>query len=175
MIITEQQLQAAREFLQVSLKLIAEGRVEDVIRHNFSSYLRLIFPDVPSWLERHIEGGEAAVKFSKKGKTSTGFVDNLVDLTAIEYESNLTNQVKFDTGYGQVEDYCASLLNKGHDPELIIGVLSDTVRWRAYRIKSLIRPANGELGREHIELEEIDQIDLSAADEVAAKQLISFL
>ena len=171
----ERQIAAARECIQASLKLIAEGKVESVIRHSLSSYLRQIFPDIPGWLEGHIEGGEAAVRFAKDGRTRTGFVDNLVDLTAIEYESDLTNQAKFETGLGQVKDYCASLLNKGYDPELILGILSDTVRWRAYRISSLRKPSAGEFGREHIELEEIDRIDLSAADEIAAKTLVSFL
>ena len=171
----ENQLEVAIECIQSNLRLISEGKVEDVIRHNFTSYLRTIFPDLPSWVERHIEGGEAAVKYSKTGKIRTGFVDNLVDLTAIEYESNLTVKPKFDTGFGQVKDYCASLLNKGHDPELVIGVLSDTIRWRAYKIKSVSPPSLGKLGGEHLELEEIEQIDLSDADENAAKKLIGFL
>jgi hypothetical protein len=171
----EQQMKAAIKFIQASLRLIAEGKNEDVIRQNFTSYLRPIFPDIPSWLERHIKGGEAAVKFAKGGKTRTGFVDNLVDLTAIEYESNLNNQAKFDTGYGQVKDYCSSLLNQGFDPELIIGVLSDTVRWRAYRIESVTQPTTGKFGRDNIELAEIEKIDLSSGDEVAAKTLIDFL
>ncbi|WP_286884821.1 N-6 DNA methylase [Aneurinibacillus sp. UBA3580] len=171
----ESQIKAAIQCIQASLKLIAEGKLEDVIRHNFTSYLRLIFPEVPSWVKLHIEGGESAVHFSKNGQTRIGFVDNLVDLTVIEYESNLTIQGKFETGFGQVKDYCASLINKGHDPELILGVLSDTVRWRAYKIKSVSSPVSGKLGREHIELEEIEYIDLSAADEVAARKLINFL
>lgn len=172
---TEQQERAALEFIQSAIRLIAEGKNEDVVRQNFTSYLRHIFPDIPNWLERHIKGGEAAVKFAKDGKTRTGFVDNLVDLTAIEYESDLTIRAKFDTGLGQVKDYCASLLNLGHDPELVLGVLSDTVRWRAFRIRSLSVPTIGNYGRAHIELEEIERIDLSAANDIAAKLLIGFL
>ncbi len=128
---TQDQVRAAVEFIQAALRLVADGNNEDVIRQNFTSYLRQIFPDIPNWLERHIKGGEAAVKFAKGGKTRTGFVDNLVDLTAIEYESDLTIRAKFDIGLGQVKDYCASLLNEGHDAELVLGVLSDTIRWRA--------------------------------------------
>lgn len=173
--LTEQHEKAAVKLIQSALGLIAEGRNEDVIRHNFTSYLRQIFPDIPNWLERHIEGGEAAVKFAKAGRRRTGFVDNLIDLTAIEYESDLTNKAKFDTGFGQVKDYCASLLNEGHDPELILGVLSDTVRWRAYRIGSVSDPLGGSYGREDIELEEIERIDVSSANDVAAKILIGFL
>jgi len=173
--IADERIQAAKACIQASLKLIAEGKVEDVIRHNFTSYLRNIFPDSPSWLERHIEGGEAAVKFAKAGETSTGFVDNLVDLTAIEYESDLTKSAKFEAGFGQVKDYCASLLNQGNDAELVFGVLSDTVHWRAYRIVLVEPPTVGVLGRDHIQLEEIERIDLSAGDETAAKTLIGFL
>lgn len=172
---TEKQVSSAVGFIQSALKVIAGGKNEDVIRHNFTSYLRQIFPDTPSWVERHIKGGEAAVRFAKGGKTRIGFVDNLVDLTAIEYESDLTIRNKFEIGLGQVKDYCASLLNQGHNSELVLGVLSDTIRWRAYRIGSLSVPPVGIYGREHIELEEIESIDLSSANDVAAKTLIGFL
>lgn len=172
----EQRIKAAIECVKASLKLIAEGKVESVIRHSFSSYLRQIFPDSPGWLERHIEGSETAVKFAKSGSSHTGFVDNLVDLTAIEYESNLTIQGKFETGLGQVKDYCASLLNRGHDPDLIVGVLSDTVRWGAYRVRVVRAQSSGLYGRDDIELEKIEpMIDLSSADKIAALKLISFL
>lgn len=172
---SEKQISAAIKFIQAGLRLVADGNNEDVIRQNFTSYLRAIFPEIPSWIERHIKGGEAAVKFDKGGKTRTGFVDNLVDLTAIEYESDLSNRAKFDTGFGQVADYSASLLNQGHDAELVIGILSDTVRWRVYRIKAVTQPTTGIFGRENLELEEIERIDLGSADERAAKTLINFL
>lgn len=172
----EQRIKAAIECIKASLKLIAEGKVESVIRHSFSSYLRQVFPDSPGWLERHIEGSETAVKFAKAGSSHTGFVDNLVDLTAIEYESNLTIQGKFETGLGQVKDYCASLLNQGHDPDLIVGILSDTVRWGAYRVRVVRPQSTGLYGRDDIGLEQIEPImDLSSADKIAAVQLISFL
>lgn len=172
----EQRIKAAIECIKASLKLIAEGKVESVIRHSLSSYLRQIFPDNPGWLERHIEGSEAAVKFAKSGSSHTGFVDNLVDLTVIEYESNLKIQAKFETGLGQVKDYCASLLNRGHDPDLIVGVLSDTVRWGAYRVRVVRTQSPGLYGRDDIELEQIEpMIDLSSADKIAALKLISFL
>nr|AAQ72370.1 BseRI endonuclease [Bacillus sp. R] len=172
---SEKQVELARECIIASLGLIRGGKVEDVIRHSFTSYLRTMFPDEPSWIKQHIEGSESAVKFSKEGKLRTGFVDNLVDLTAIEYESNITNKTKFENGYGQVKDYCASLLNKGYDSELILGVLSDTVRWKAYKIKTIVTPANRKFGRDDIELDEIESIDLSLADNLAGKRLIDFL
>jgi hypothetical protein len=173
---SEQRIKAAIECIKASLKLIAEGKVESAIRHSLSSYLRQIFPDNPGWLERHIEGSEAAAKFARGGSSHTGFVDNLVDLTVIEYESDLTIQRKFETGLGQVKDYCASLLNRGHDADLIVGVLSDTVRWGAYGVRVVRTQSPGLYGRDDIELEQLEpMIDLSSADKIAALKLISFL
>ena len=45
-------LKAARECIQKSIKLIAEGKNETVIRDSFTSYLRTIFPARPSWIVR---------------------------------------------------------------------------------------------------------------------------
>jgi hypothetical protein len=170
------QIQSTTECLREALVLMARGAVEDVIRHNFTSHIYRMFPDRPRWAQRHIEGVEAGVQFARDGAVRRGFVDSLVDSTAIEYESNLMVQAKFNTGYGQVKDYCAALLNEGRDPSMIIGVLSDTVRWRSYRIASIARPGTGgTLGGEHIELEEIDRADGSAADDIAAKNILAFL
>jgi len=176
-------LKAAEQCLKKSLDLIDEARKpkggaaavkESNIRHSFTSYLRLIFPDVPWWVEDHISRGEANSAFSVKGKAKIGFVDNLVGLTAIEYEGDLLDKAKFAEGFGQVRNYSASLVNKGYDPELIVGILSDTVRWRAYRING-IAGVEGMLGGEHLDLLEIEQVDLSAANETAARSLVGFL
>lgn len=169
------QIQAAKECLREAIALMARGAVEDVVRHNFTSHIYRMFPDRPRWSQRHIEGGEAGVRFVRGGVSHRGFVDNLVDSTAIEYEANLTVQTKFNTGFGQVKDYCAALINDGRDVSMIIGVLSDTVRWRAYRIAAITRPTSGPIGGEHVGLEEIDILDSSAADETAAKNLLAFL
>lgn len=167
-------IDAAKQCIVDGLRLIAEGRNEQVIRDNFTSFLRHIFPDQPSWVIRHIQGSEAAVKLERGIKPGTGFVDNLVDLSAIEYESNLTVQGKFRTGYNQVKDYCSSLINKGHDPELIIGILSDTVRWYAYEI-DLTQLPEGPYSRDNIVLKQIAHVDCSPANEVAANDLVRFL
>lgn len=172
---TDEQLRAAKDCIRAALRQIAEGKNEDVIRQSFTSYLRSMFPGMPQWVEKHIEGGEAAVKIEKAGKVHTRFVDNLVDLTSIEYESNLTVQAKFKTGLGQVKEHCASFLNAGHDPDLVVGVLSDTIRWRAYKIRSARPTASGRYGPDDIELDELEAVDLSAADDTAAKTLIGFL
>src|ERR1035438_7233931 len=153
-------LKAAKECIQKSIKLISEGKNETVVRDSFTSYLRLIFPSRPSWVEHHIQSAETAVVISKKGSTTTGFVDNLVNLTAIEYESDLTSQPRFEEGFLQVKDYCASLINKGHKRDLILGVLSDTVRWFVYSIAVKAPPGIISLTRDHIELNEIESLDL---------------
>lgn len=168
-------LKAAKECIQKGIKLIAEGKNETVIRDSFTSYLRTIFPARPSWVEHHIQSAETAVSITKKGNQTTGFVDNLVDITAIEYESDLTSKPRFDEGFGQVKDYCASLINKGHKRDLVLGILSDTVRWFAYSIEVKAPPGTAIYTRDHIELNEIESIDLSKADDQAALRLVTFL
>lgn len=171
---TQVNLTAAGLCLQESKSLIDAGKNEQVVRDSFTSHLRQIFPDAPSWMLRHIQGSEAAVKIAKNGSSSTGFVDNLVDLTAIEYEGDLRNSNKFRQGHLQVKDYCASLVNAGNDPDLIIGILSDTVHWYAYQVD--VSALNGETcTRDNILLIELEHIDCSAATEKDALDLTRFL
>ena len=160
--------EAAQECLKKSLEIITrhrnnkhnkDGAKESNLRHSFTSYLRLISPSKQWWIEDHISRGESNAAFSIADKTKSGFVDNLVGLTAIEYETDLENAGKFTEGLNQVKNYCASLINEGRDPNLVIGVLSDTIRWRAYKIKKITR-SSGIIGGEHLELEEIESIDL---------------
>lgn len=169
---------AAAACLKEAASLIAEGKIEDVLRQRFAAHLPKMFPNDPWWVAYHGLGSEHHVKFDKDGKAARGFVDSLVGLTAIEYEKDISQAAIFRHGLDQVRDYCAGLLNKGHAPDLIVGVLSDTVRWRAYRISSVLPldPASsGIFGRDHVELEEIDALDAAAADERAAARLGEFL
>ena len=167
-------IEAAKASIADSLKLISEGKNEQVIRDSFTSYLRQIFPDQPGWIIRHIQGTEAAVKINKGKKESIGFVDNLVDLAAIEYESDLTKTAKFNEGFNQVKDYCSSLANKGHDPELIIGILSDTIHWYVYEI-DLSQLPDEQFNRNNIVLNEIDSIDCSTNTDTNSADLVNFL
>lgn len=142
-------------------------KAESPLRHMFSAALPQMFPSRPWWVEHHATMAETHVHVGKKGKKGSGFIDTLVGSTAIEYEKDLTDSAIFDTGKHQVEGYCASLLNQGTPEDLIIGVLSDTVRWHIYRIAKVdrVKPTSGAqtFGPEHIHLEEIDSADLSAA------------
>lgn len=169
----------AREFLAEAVRMISMGVKESPLRHNLSAHLSRMFPDMPWWVKDHASRAETSSAFHKKGAASRGFVDALVGATAIEYERDLGNPAVFDEGLGQVHDYCADLLNKGMPKELIVGVLSDTVRWHAYRV-SEIKPLSAVpgatmYGRAHITLEEIERCDLSAAGTPDAKTLGRFL
>lgn len=169
----------AREFLTEAVKMISKGEKESPLRHNLSTHLSRMFPDMPWWVKDHASRAETSSAFHKKGTESRGFVDALVGATAIEYEKDLGNPTIFKDGLAQVHDYCADLLNKGVPKELIVGVLSDTVRWHAYRV-SEIRPLSAVpgatmYGMAHLTLEEIEQCDLSAAGAPEAKTLGRFL
>jgi hypothetical protein len=170
---------AAIEFLVEANRLIGEGSKESVLRHHISASLPLIFVDRPWWEREHATCAEAGAVFHKGGRTRTGFVDTLVGSTAIEYEKDISNPATYKHGMGQVKDYCADLLNSNIPADLIIGVLSDTVRWRAYRIKDvkdlLDVPGAAVYGRDHLTLQEIDKCDLIEADENGAKELGIFL
>jgi hypothetical protein len=167
-------IDAAKSCLSDSLRLIREGKNEQAVRDSFTSHLRQIFPELPNWVEHHIHGSEAALKISRNGRNSTGFVDNLVDLTAIEYEGDLRITAKYNSGLSQVKDYCAGLINKGHDPELVIGILSDTVRWYAYLI-DLTHLPEGTWTSENIALKEVEFLDCSVVSDKTAWDLVRFL
>lgn len=172
---SDEQVRAAEVCIRDAVSHIAKGANEDVVRQSFASRLRSLFPDDPSWIHRHISGGEAAVKVAKGDRVGTGFVDNLVDLTAIEYESDITNPAKFTTGLRQVKEYCASLIRSGHPVDTVLGVLSDTVRWRVYgaSLAEDVSPAAASV--ENVELTEFDQIDTTPNDRTAAISLLTFL
>jgi hypothetical protein len=169
---------AGQKWLAEGLGLIKQGKIEDVIRHQFEAHLPQLFPENPSWVRHHALGAESHVKFAKAGKNTHGFVDSLVGLTAIEYEKDISQAGLFKHGLEQVKDYCAGLLNEGQPQDLIIGILSDTVRWYAYRVASvtsLDAADKGILGAEHIELELIQEMVLTDSDERSSRLLGEFL
>lgn len=173
--INQDQLKAAQAYIRAATQLIGEGKNEQVIRDHFTSHLRTIFPAIPTWVTEHVLGGEAALRTRQRNKITNGFVDNLIGLTAIEYEGNLTNPAKFSEGYEQVRKYCASLANDGNDPSQIMGVLSDTVRWHAYSIRIVGAVQGAPIQTENITLQEVEAIDVSTATGLDARRLIEFL
>jgi DNA-binding phage protein len=113
------------------------GHVEAVMRSEFQGRLRLMFPDKmhENWINNYTEGTEAHTKVGMTSeKTASRFIDNLVGSTTIEYESDLRNNVKRDTGYAQVQEQTAGLVRAGLPISTVRGVLSDTVEWYAYDV-----------------------------------------
>ena len=168
-----------KAFLKEASALIHKGQAEDVLRHALSAKLPLMFPDQPWWIRAHVTGTESLAKFHEHGTKRHGFVDVLVGATVIEYERDLLALGTFEHGLHQVKQYCAGQLNAGTPRDLLVGVLSDTVRWHAFSIVdvkelSSVRGATA-YGPEHIELREIESCDLSAAHDIDAKKLGAFL
>lgn len=168
-----------KAFLKEAVALMNEGKAEDVLRHALSAYLPLMFPGNPWWAKAHVTGTESFVKFHELGSQKSGFVDVLVGSTVIEYERNLTPLSTFEHGLHQIKQYCASQLNTGTPPDLLVGILSDTVRWNAFRVSTVKKlsdvPGATAYGPDHIELTQIEECDLSAAGNVEAKKLGDFL
>jgi hypothetical protein len=153
---------AARVFATEATARLHVGALEDVLRHLLSANLPLMFPENPWWIREHSTGVEANVHYiDAAGLTRTGFIDSLVGMTAIEYEKNLSIGAIYAEGYHQVEEYCASLLNRGIACENIIGVLSDTVQWYAFSVQITRPPMLGiGYGPDNITLVKIDEVNL---------------
>jgi methylase of polypeptide subunit release factors len=138
-----------------------------------------MFPDQPWWIKSHVTGTEELAKFHEHGNKRYGFVDVLVGSTVIEYERDLHALGTFAHGFHQVKQYCAAQLNAGKKADLILGVLSDTVRWHAFavlEVKDLSAvPGATCFGPAHVELVEIDSCDLSTAGIIESKRLGAFL
>lgn len=168
-------LEEVISFIKRATYLIDHSKAkEHVIRDNFTSYLARIYPEPPSWVNQHIVGGESVARFARSGKERRGFIDNLVGLTVIEYERDLRISEKFNEGYNQIKQFCASKINEGHPVDRIIGILSDTIRWYAYRVSKISkRSGTGILGSEDIELEKIDEFS-AVPTEDSARGLINF-
>lgn len=168
-----------RAFLKQVVALMDDGVAEDVLRHALSAKLPQMFPEQPWWTKAHVTGTEALAKFHEHGGKKHGFVDVLVGSTVIEYERDLRVMGAYDHGLHQVKQYCAAQLNEGTPPDLLVGVLSDTVRWSAFSVVNVkdLSAASGatSFGPEHIELQMIEDCDLSAASAVDAKKLGDFL
>lgn len=171
----ETQLKDIKNFIKSANQLIDEGANEQVVRDNFTSQLRTIYPKIPKWIIEHILGGETALKSYKSDKVSTGFVDNLVGLTPIEYEKDLRKQDVFKVGYSQVKEYSAALLNEGYNSKDIIGVLSDTIRWYAYKIEIRDDEIKSPAKQEDVVLTELECIDISDSTDHSVRLFDNFV
>ena len=150
--------QAFTDFIKTAQQYIGDKSKEDIIRQNFTLHLKSMFLEQPNWINAHVAGGESAIPLNRKGKETTGFIDSLIGLTPIEYEKNLQIQPIFDKGYQQVKEYCTQLINQGHPNDLIIGILSDTIRWYAYEVEILNE--RSPLSVDDVALKQIDFVEV---------------
>lgn len=162
------------KFIKDAKALIAQGEKESRIRENFTSYLRLMFPEGTKWIDSHVIQGETSVKMKRNGNEVSGFIDNCIDNIAIEYEKNLNIRSIFLEGYRQVKEYCAALVNAGTESDLITGILSDTLNWYVYKIgNSQIK--KGDFNEDNIELLKIDELHIKDSSSDSCNALLSFL
>lgn len=171
-------IEQARQAIARCSALRQQGKVEAVLRGEFHSWLRKIFPekDDERWIDHYGEGAEALTKVGTgAGTAANRFIDNLVGSTTIEYEADLRNKAKFDEGYLQVREHAAGLIRNGVPVSQVRGVLSDTVLWHAYDVEldDLIEPAN--CTPDDVQLTEIAHLEASDADEAAAERLALFV
>jgi len=164
-----------KQFISAAAQNRTAKKNETVVRQVLVAHLARIFPPPsPWWVTHHMHGAEAHLKYRKGDLLARGFGDSVVGATAIEYESNLDDTSKFAEGYGQVEQYCAGLLNQGIDPVTVRGILSDTVEWRAYELGSVPSKAPGAYAQDDIQLVEIEALVCDPADPNAADRLVDF-
>ena len=96
----------------------ARGRFVDATRllsERLDCWLR---PDLPPGRQTVVVRGGTSVVLStflgfQDGEQRGGYADSVVGLTAIEYESDLTDRTRFTTGKHQVRQYMRGLAQYG--------------------------------------------------------------
>ena len=168
----------AREAIRRCRELRQASSVEAVLRSEFHSRLRLMFPDQgdEAWINHYGEGTEAGTKVGiASGGIVNRFIDNLVGSTTIEYESDLRVRAKRYEGLSQVQDHVTGLIRSGTPVSQTRGVLSDTVDWYAYdaELAHGIDPAA--CTAENVTLLPIDELRLTNNDESSAARILAFI
>jgi hypothetical protein len=85
-------LTAAKNLIARCGELRKQGRSEAVLRAEFQSWLRQVFPDPEdeACVNHYSEGAEAHTEIGITGvSTASRFIDNLIRSTVIEYEADL--------------------------------------------------------------------------------------
>lgn len=164
-----------KEFITQAKSLIDNGAIEARVRENFTSYLRTMFPHDTKWVDEHIKHGEEHVRLNRHGVTVSGFIDNCIANTAIEYEKNLNIQSVFQEGYRQVKEYCATFVREGVDFNIIQGVLSDTLNWYVYKIEPNPLINRSDYNENNIELSVVAELHISECTDDVAQSTLDFL
>ena len=168
----------AREAIRRCREMRDAGKVEAVLRGEFQSWLRLIFPaaENESWINNYNEGTEAHTKVGQAGgDTANRFIDNLVGSTTIEYEADLRVPAKRAEGFAQVRDHVAGLIRSGVPISQARGVLADTVDWYAYDAELAAGVDPEVCTADNITLIKVDELELASDDEPSAQRLAAFV
>ena len=168
----------AREAIRRYREMRDAGKVEAVLRGEFQSWLRLIFPaaENESWINNYNEGTEAHTKVGQAGgDTANRFIDNLVGSTTIEYEADLRVPAKRAEGFAQVRDHVAGLIRSGVPISQARGVLADTVDWYAYDAELAAGVDPEVCTADNITLIKVDELELASDDEPSAQRLAAFV
>lgn len=171
-------LDQAREAIARSRGLRQNGAVEAVLRGEFQSRLRRIFPDADdeSWINHYGEGAEAHTKVGVAGGAAADrFIDNLIGSTTIEYEADLRIAAKREEGYGQVKEHVAGLIRRDAPVSQVRGILSDTVDWYAYDVVLDPGVEPNACTADDIQLVEVESFEPAADDAPTAERLTLFL
>lgn len=172
------QLEAAKSLITRCTRMRNEHRSEAVLRAEFSSWLRSMFPDGndASWVNHYTEGTEAGTRIGfESGQSHHRFIDNLVRATVIEFEPDLRISQRRAGGYRQVQEYASGALRSGIPISQVRGILSDTVEWYVYDVRLRSGVSSATCAVEDIELVELDSITLGTPDDESAASVISFL
>ncbi len=171
-------IKQARKAIRRCRELRQAGKAEAVLRSEFHSRLRLIFPDSndQNWINHYGEGTEAKTRVGlTEDAVANRFIDNLVGYTTIEYESDLRNNSKRERGFEQVREHVAGLVRNRVHVTQVRGILSDTIEWLAYDADLATGKNPGTCTAEDISLELVDELNLKSDDVSSAKQLIGFI
>lgn len=171
-------LAQAREAMARCRGLRQKGVVEAVLRGEFQSRLRRIFPDPDDqrWINHYGEGAEAHTKVGVAGGAAADrFIDNLIGSTTIEYEADLRVAAKREEGYGQVKEHVAGLIRHGVPVSQVRGILSDTVDWYAYDVALDAGVEPDACTVDDVQLVEVETLEPTADDEPTAERLTLFL
>ena len=169
---------AVRDTMIRCSALRERGVSEAVLRAEFQSRLRHMFPgsEDQRWIDHYSEGTEAHTTVRvASGIESSRFIDNLVGSTTIEYEADLRDATKRNTGYAQVKEHVSGLLRRGVPISHIRGVLSDTVDWIVYDAALILDATPETCTPSDIELTEVEKFEPSAYDDAQAERLALFL
>ncbi len=171
-------LDQAHEAMARCRGLRHNGVVEAVLRGEFQSRLRRIFPhtDDERWINHYGEGAEAHTRVGVAGGVATNrFIDNLIGSTTIEYEADLRIAAKRTEGFGQVKEHAAGLIRGGVPVSQVRGILSDTVDWYAYDVVLNVSTEPGACTVDDVELVEVETFEPAADDVPTAERLTLFL